>query len=1062
MNTFVKAKKAVVSLLVAMALLFAALGAAMLFLPKSVSAAEEKGNWKSHNGSGTVLENGLTTFNQSVILANHQNILEMPNRTVTFQMMVNDFNGWSAFVFLDGLTSDTISWNQISWPTVQGGIDKLNHFIYQNGSGQIYPNNVYAVRNVPNFTEFLMSVELHIGTGEGSDFTYMKLNGVELLHENKDESALAYITTKDFPNGCYLGTHINLKDGSKKLIYLSEYNTPVVTSLSDELKKELQLYKADFITKDLTVSVANLKDAASATVEINGAAVDSKYFELKAEGTDKATLTIHKEFWADTKFAKDNYLTVTSGNGSAVVVLNVAAELAPVWSGENFTVIDEIKDVSYKFKSMRTGLTAETIAVKSSIYSGFATQELTAGTDYTLSAGTASGEQTEYTLTIKKEYLEGVLGDYFGRYFTLTIGDNTINASLYYRQAEEGWIARKADLAEGTKLTDDGYYVKGTFNRLNVNALSSRLYYNKGLDVTKPIVFEFGTIPSTTEWAMLQVADSLKTMDYFSDGYKAESELQLLFFGKGRTDIQKFHGVNIGSDESTNAYYTASPAKSVVVELFFGAEKASDGYIRVNGSSCGTPTSTQKDFEGGKAYIGWFLNDTAGNYEFKVSSKVNSVAIKAPLAESDYKMDLAKAADLKVTLINAGAELTVTDQTGKTLVKDTDYSYDAAKGELTFKAAYFSGLTFSKTGTISIKDNASQSGTQFTMSYSSSNMQTSSVAFASVGGKGDVTFELSAASVDVLLNSKGEEVAKDFYSFASGKLTIKNAVLPLAKAGVTEFMAISGQALYPCYVYVEAFENGGSKVDGSGSVTANNGKFTMKGDLSYVLMQTMSFEKGVAFAVDFKSIPGYYENGTAQGKSGSVTFDFYDPYSGNTLHYTLYANFEDSKVSDTKTALSETYSMTNSEGQVVILPVSRTLNISKGENPSALGRHEVIFTAANGGITVKVDDARATSISSLNGFNVSAAVCTVSVPAGAEGKDMLLDLNYYEGNVVPEPTPDPDPTPDPKPDPTPDPKPEEQGGGCAGEIGFASTAILSVAALGACVCVIALRKKNVR
>lgn len=234
---------------------------------------------------------------------------------------------------MNGLESDVNDWKDVVWPGVNAGVDTKPHIIFQNGAGQAYGNGispVYGVRNVPSFSDRLISVELHIGTGEGDDVSYMKLNGNMLLHETSDVSAINYITEADFPNGCYLGIHINLAEDSNQIIYLGEYNTPYVTSQSDELNDKILQYDPDSISDNLTVSVANLEDVSAATVEINGAAVDKQHYTLTSDSDSTAKLTIKKSFWTNAaSFAAENYLTITSTNGSAFVVLDVTTALRP-------------------------------------------------------------------------------------------------------------------------------------------------------------------------------------------------------------------------------------------------------------------------------------------------------------------------------------------------------------------------------------------------------------------------------------------------------------------------------------------------------------------------------------------------------------------------------------------------------------------------------------------------------------------------------------------------------------------------------------------------------------
>ena len=99
----------------------------MLSDGRSVSAAET-GHWMSHNGSGNTIQNGLTKYTAAAILANDQNILEMENNTVYFQMMVDTGSAWSAFSFLNGLESDVNDWKDVVWPGVNAGVDTKRNF----------------------------------------------------------------------------------------------------------------------------------------------------------------------------------------------------------------------------------------------------------------------------------------------------------------------------------------------------------------------------------------------------------------------------------------------------------------------------------------------------------------------------------------------------------------------------------------------------------------------------------------------------------------------------------------------------------------------------------------------------------------------------------------------------------------------------------------------------------------------------------------------------------------------------------------------------------------------
>ena len=120
-NLLAKSKKYVLCFLAAVALIFGVTGVAMLSGGRSVSAAET-GHWMSHNGSGNTIQDGLTKYTAAAILANDQNILEMENNTVYFQMMVDKGSAWSAFSFLNGLESDINDWKDVVWPGVNEGV----------------------------------------------------------------------------------------------------------------------------------------------------------------------------------------------------------------------------------------------------------------------------------------------------------------------------------------------------------------------------------------------------------------------------------------------------------------------------------------------------------------------------------------------------------------------------------------------------------------------------------------------------------------------------------------------------------------------------------------------------------------------------------------------------------------------------------------------------------------------------------------------------------------------------------------------------------------------------
>lgn len=951
-------------------------------------------------------DSGIVSVEGSAILANRTDILQQPNRTVTFQIGVDSFSSWSGMAFLNGLEdSSGKSWENVTWPGINSGIDTLPHIIFQNGSAQIHGNTTSAVFGAPavgvtgmtdKFSTYFVAVEIHIGTGENDDVSYMKVDGTQLTSEKDSVSALSYIKVSDFPNGCYFGMHINLNTG---YIWLGEFNAPYITNVSTKLQQTLDLNNAA-PTGKLYITVHELANRETAVFKLNGEAVDAAYFTVSeaSDGSEHCyKYTIKKTFWQNHNFTKTSWLTWESENGKAAYKLTVLNEQPPKWVGGDHRTIQKLEDVSYSiFYESETVYAQEDIGVYSGV--NYKTVDrmnaLTAGQDFTLTRDGAN-----YTFTVKASYLTNVLSTYNGRYFQLTLGDDTLECTLYKQPEQEGWIVRSVDLVENTELSVGDIYTVGNFVRFNETNMAPRVYYNEGLDVTKPIVVEFSAFGDSVEWGMLQVADSLKTMDFFSDQTKEMSKLQALFFG-GRSDIQKYYG--FVATASTNANYDSSTMKNIVVEMYFGATE-SESYFKINGTDCGTPTAVQSDFAEGKAYIGFFLNQRSEG-EFILNSKVNAVAVTSPTDDASYKMDIADANDFEVTLVSTSGDLTLTNDKGYTLVSGTDYTFDAATGKLTLKKAYFEQLAFTKSGSVSVWDNVSQSGTKFNMSYSSSDMQDSLLVFGVLNALTDVTIDFPAevASVDMLLGSDDNEIDKTMYSFGDGKLII-NKDLIADETGVTEFIAVSGSALYPVYVYVDAFENGYVK-DGEGAVVTGNGAYIVTDKASVTLMNGFSLSEGFSVKVDFKSIPGYYQGGLNYDKAGYVCFNFYDPYSGYTLTYILYASFEKDSVSATDTALYETYYMKDSEGKTVILDTSRALNVSKSENPDALGVHIIKFGVNDGGdITITVDNARSATISDdIGAFNLSACVLTIETPASATEGEMKLGFVILAADETPD------------------------------------------------------------
>lgn len=928
-------------------------------------------------------------------IINNTNILEAPNKTVTFQLLINNPGRWTGLVLLNGKDG----WQATAHTAGGAPGDKFPHIIMQQGNQQFFPVNsgrpLEGINGMPgNITDQLHTVEIHIGTGKDGDVSYMKIDGSMLGHE-KDASASLWdiVTVDSFPNGCYFV--IGTGDVASCKMLMGEYNTPYVEykTVSAALNGKIDL-STGVLPAEMTFTAKNVTGAAKLTVNGTEVTDEKAYAIADAEGGKK--VTIKPAFWNTyiAKITRTTALTLVGENGKASVVTTVQKAEPPVWNGDTYLELNEIADASYTF-NYKGAATQDSIVVKTGI-GEVNSDALVPGEDYTL---TKDGQN--YTFTLKKEYLEKQIGTYRSLKFRITIGEDSLDGSLYCKYAEEGWVARQGvDYANAEDIVTDGHYVSAHLNAYSASRLSSRIYYNKAFDVTKPISLEVEAFGDGTEWALLGVMDSLKLMDYFADGTAKDMELTALFFGNGRKDIQKLGG--FVETQSTNAEYEHLPKiKNLVIEMYFGKNSAEEGYFKVNGQNIATPAALQKDFANGVAYLGFFFNHQNTDFDFKVNKDINGIAVTGPVKAADeasFTVDIADPAnDLVLDVINAdGAKIKVSSDKG-TVAAAEDISY--ADGKLTIKKSFFKKLPFAKQGQIIIEDENTHTGTAINMTYVSSQMEKAHVAFATKGALEDAKFKLGLNSVEDVM--KGDEMlAKTEWSYADGVLTIKKANIA-NELGATEFIAIADRKLYPLYVYVDSFKDGYAKA-GKGTVEKGNGAYMLTGASSLTFMNVYDFVKGVTMKVDFKSTAGYYTNGRNYQAGGYARFDFYDPYSRYTFTYILFTNYDKDSVTANETALYETYYVNDAKGNAIILESSRTVNVSRSENANALGVHNVKFAVVNGNLTITVDNARSTTISdSFGTFNFEASVLKVEIPASAEKNEMKVAVKEYaEGEAV--------------------------------------------------------------
>ena len=420
--------------------------------------------------------------------------------------------------------------------------------------------------------------------------------------------------------------------------------------------------------------------------------------------------------------------------------------------------------------------------------------------------------------------------------------------------------------------------------------------------------------------------------------------------------------------------------KNNIIEISLGATNAADGYVKVNGQRVegAVLTKTQADFPSGRAYVGFFFKNDAGEFDFTCNTHLNAVAITSPQADSEYKMDLGKAKDFSVDLANTSGNLKLKDESGKE-IPSSQYSY--AGGKLTVKAEYFSSKSYVKDGQIFIWDNEKQTGTAFKMEYTNSEMGDVRIAYAVKGGTENVAFDLGISDgASVSVTQKGEPVSEDKYTVEGGKFIVKAEALP-AEVGAYEFLVNANGGLYPCYVYVDNFANGYAAA--AGAVASENG-YTLTGVTTVTEAKTYDLTKGYNVSLSFKTIDGYYERGVNE-KATSVTFRFYDPVTSQTLVITVFANFEDDKVTSSNQALFISYALYDAEGTKLSGGSERPVAPTDGNN-SASGAHAFEVAEKSGGLTITLAGRPYNlSAANLGSFNIKACVLTVTTENSTSG-----------------------------------------------------------------------------
>ncbi len=1059
------------------------------------AAASDK--WVGLPAKSAMVGDEILTVTDNAAIVNKTDILQLPNSTGVFYMYYNDSVEWSGFTLRNGCEAVGYSWvltgaseTAFPWHTV-GFEGKNNHMILQDNRKFPSSGGTYGgLKGVEgeNFKNGFIPIEIHVGQGAASeDPSYIKIGGVELIHEqgsgvsvtqsaSRETGTCTELVSSLFTEGAYLA--INYNGRANPLLAISEPGSVVATNVSMDMTKQEH---AGAFSKDLTMDLSSAEDVfgdgCTVTVKLNGKVLSSVTPEVTTTDDNKhATLKVTKAQLdaIDTEdLETSSYLTFSFDNGDkhygdVPVALSILFEDPPVVE-ESDIALEKKEPFSVSFTYAGVADPETGLSVSYQLNSASPEESLTKDTDYTITKA-----DSKYTVTFTEAGVEKLFNGHNSSTLVFRLGKHVFNASVYVegQTTEYGIRFREGIDYVGDSLKIDEYYASAKIHRLDTSILASRVFYENGVDVTKPIFIEYGTLDPKVEWMLISLMSTPTISEYFTET-TAPSQgnvFSFIVFGQGRNNLQGMNGTFVNGNTTEHAKNTNM--KNNVVEISLGATNAADGYVKINGQKVegAVPAKSQADFPSGKAWVGFFFNNGGSEFDFICNTHVNAVAITSPQADSEYKMDLGKAVDFSVDLVNTSGNLKLKDESGKE-IPSSQYSYEG--GKLTIKAEYFSSKSYVKDGQIFIWDNEKETGTAFKMEYTNSDMGTVRIAYAVKGGTENVAFDLGIESV-TSVTQDGEPVSEDKYTVEGGKFIVKATSIP-AEVGAYEFLVNANGSLYPCYVYVDNFANGYAAA--AGAVASENG-YTLTGVTSVTEAKTYDLTEGYEVKLSFKTIDGYYERGVNE-KATSVTLRFYDPVTAQTLVITVFANFEDDKITSSNQALFISYALYDAAGTKLSGGSERPVAPTDGNN-SASGVHALEVAEKSGGLTITLAGRPYNlSASALGNFGLKACVLTVTTENSTSGSVAELTVGESTpGGTTPGGTTPGGTTPggDDNPGNTPGgttpggdtPSGNENGdssgeeGGCGSVIfaGFGAAVAALVLAVGAAVLIVVRRKED--
>ena len=1060
----------------------AAAGFALTGVTRASAAADEK--WAISATPVSIGDEIVTVSANAFMINRSVDIMQLPNRTGVFYMYYAASVPWSGFTICNSTTATVYPWNlagsdltAFPWHTI-GFENENNHMILQdNRVFSASTNGTHGGINGvdgENFKDGMVPVEIHIGEGKAAeDASYIKIGGVELLNESTnqpvtlaegraDSGTSKELVASMFTEGAYLA--INYNGSGDPLLAVTEPGSVVALNTSLNAKEAIQAGQfGKDLTMDLSSSEAIFGEGCTVTVKVNGK-TENVTPALVAESDGKsAKLTLPEAELnkiPTNDFESVSYLTLSfekdgKDYGDVAVALKILFEEPPVLEDSDLALdaVDAFT-VSFTYSGEADPVNGTTIT-----YQAAATDAAVAleATDFTVT----KGENNKYTITFTKACAEKLFNGHSSTILQIKLGKHNLRVTAYVAASSSPYGVRYRegiDYVDGT-LKQDKFYSSATMKKLNTSTKSSRIFYENSIDVTKPIYIEYATLDPSVEWGLISIMNTPAISEYFSNETSPNNGNTFCFilFGQGRHNMQGMNGSF--KDGNTVEHANNTSMKNNFIEISFGAENPEDGYIKINGEIVvgAVFTKTQKDFPDGKAWVGWFFNNNQGEFNFTVNSHLNPVVINGPQDDSKYAMDLGKATDFTLDLLNTSGKLELTDESGAA-IPATQYSY--ADGKLTIKAEYFSGKAYTKDGQIFIWDTEKETGTAFKMSYTNSDMGDVQIAYATKGAIEDVTFDLGATTVSGILSNE-EAIPSEQYAVEDGKLILRKEAIK-DEVGAQQFLVTADGTVYPCYVYVDTFKDGNALATGA-AVTENG--FTLAGNTARATKaQTYDISEGFKLGINFSTIDAYYERGVYD-KATSVTLKFFDPLSGITFIVSIYANFPDDRVTSSTQALYISYGLYNAEGAKLAGSGERPVAPNDGNN-SASGNHNFEIKENNGGISLTLAGRPYNiSASAVGDYNMKAVIFTVTTENATAGSSAEVVLGGY-GATEPGTNPGGDtPGTNPGDNPGTTPGGDKPGGeadnGCGSVIGgYGWLIALGTIALGAFAVIFAAKKRE--